>query len=106
MEEAMMRFVPLYADQKDEARLKGAIYFSLFLSFTISMVLAILVAVFSNLVAINIFHSHNLVKLLPLIVISIPAGVIRDVIGGILRDTRRHSGHCFRKILYHHSSGW
>jgi O-antigen/teichoic acid export membrane protein len=75
----------LYADQKDEARLKGAIYFSLFLCLAISLFLAFFVAVFSRFVAINIFHSQNLVKLLPLIVFAIPAGVIRDVIGGILR---------------------
>ena len=95
MEEAMMRFVPLYIDRKDDARLKGAIYFSLFLCFTISMVLAIFVAVFSKFIAINIFHSQNLVKLLPLIVISIPAGVIRDVIGGILRGYKE----TFRSLL-------
>lgn len=95
MEEAMMRFVPMYIDRKDDARLKGAIYFSLFLCLAISLFLAFFVAVLAKFVAINIFHSQDLVKLLPLIVISIPAGVIRDVIGGILRGYKE----TFRSLL-------
>ncbi len=95
MEEAMMRFVPLYIDRNDDARLKGAIYFSLFFCLVISLVLAFFVAVFSRLIAISVFHSENLVRLLPLIVISIPASVIRDVIGGILRGYKE----AFRSLL-------
>lgn len=95
MEEAMMRFVPVYVDQRDEARLKGAIYFSLSLCLGISLIFAFLAAVFSEFIAVSFFHSQNLAKLLPLIAVSIPAGVIRDVTGGILRGYKE----AFRSLL-------
>ncbi len=95
MEEAMMRFVPVYVDQRDEARLKGAIYFSLSLCLGISLIFAFLAVVFSEFIAVSFFHSQNLAKLLPLIAVSIPAGVIRDVTGGILRGYKE----AFRSLL-------
>jgi Na+-driven multidrug efflux pump len=39
----------------------------------------------SKFISINIFHSDGLLKLMPIVVVAIPAWVIRDVIGGILR---------------------
>ena len=92
MEEAMMKFVPLYIDQNSPQQLKGTISFALRFCLVFSAVFMLLVVGFSKFIAINIFHSEGLLILLPVIAIAIPAWVIRDVIGGILRgyhDTLR-----------------
>lgn len=92
LEEAMMRFIPSHIDGKDNARLKGTIYFALKISLLLSVVLVLLLFLFSRFVAINIFHSEGLLKLLPVVAVAVPAVVVRGVIGGILKgykDTYR-----------------
>ena len=85
MEEAMMRFIPLYVETNDRDRLKGSIYFALAFCLLISIVLMLMVLVFSRFISVNIFHSEGLLRLLPVAAIAIPFCVTRDVIGGILR---------------------
>ncbi len=85
MEETLMKFIPLYVDQKNDSGLKGTISFSLKFCFLFSVVFMLLVLICSKYIAINIFHSEGLLKLIPVIALSIPAWVIRDVIGGILK---------------------
>jgi O-antigen/teichoic acid export membrane protein len=92
MEETMMRFIPVYIDNHDDSRLKGAIFFAIKFCLLFSTVFMLFVLMFSKIISINIFHSEGLLKLIPVIVIAIPAWVIRDIISGILRgykDTLR-----------------
>jgi O-antigen/teichoic acid export membrane protein len=85
MEETMMKFIPLYVNQKDDSRLKGTIAFTIKFCLLFSVSFALLVLMCSKFISINIFHSEGLLKLMPIVVVAIPAWVIRDVIGGILR---------------------
>jgi O-antigen/teichoic acid export membrane protein len=85
MEETMMKFIPLYIDRNDESRLKGTIMFAVKFCLLFSVVFMLFVLAGSKLISINIFHTEGLIKLMPVVVIAIPAWVIRDVIGGILR---------------------
>jgi len=85
MEETMMRFVPLYIDGKDNGRLKGAIFFAIKFSLLISAVLALLTVFLSRFIAVDIFHSAILLKIVPVVALAIPAAVVRDVIAGILK---------------------
>lgn len=85
MEETMMKFIPLYIEQDNSARLKGTIDFTIKFCLLFSVVFMLLVLMSSKYISINIFHSEELQKLLPVVIIAIPAWVIRDVSGGILR---------------------
>jgi O-antigen/teichoic acid export membrane protein len=85
MEESMMKFIPLYVDQKDDSRLKGTVSFSIRFCLLFSAAFILLILLLSKFISINIFHSEGLLKLLPVMVIAIPIWVIRDLIGGILR---------------------
>lgn len=85
MEETMMKFIPLYIDQKDESKLKGTISFAIKFCLFFSVIFMLFVLLFSRFISINIFHSEGLLKLMPVVVLAIPAWVIRDVISGILR---------------------
>ena len=85
MEETMMRFVPLYIVRKDYARLKGTIYFALQFCLLLSIFLGSLIWFFSGFISMDVFHSDGLLKLLPFIAVALPAGVLYEVIGGILK---------------------
>jgi O-antigen/teichoic acid export membrane protein len=85
MEETMMKFVPIYIDHQDDARLNGTIAFAIKFCLLFSVAFMLLVLVCSKYIAINIFHSEGLLKLMPVVVLAIPAWVIRDVTGGILK---------------------
>jgi O-antigen/teichoic acid export membrane protein len=85
MEEAMMRFVPSYAERKDEARLKGTLSFALCFSLIMSTVLAVVVWSCSKLISINMFHSEGLSRLLPFAAVAIPVSVLYEVMGGIMK---------------------
>ena len=85
MEETMMKFIPLYIDRKDDAHLKGTINFVIKFCFLFSTAFMLLVFASSKFLSIEVFHSEGLLKLMPLVVIAIPAWALRDVIGGILR---------------------
>lgn len=85
MADTMMKFIPLYIDQKDDSRLKGTISFAIKFCLVFSTLFMLLILVFSKYISINIFHSKGMLILIPIAVAAIPAWAIRDVIGGILR---------------------
>ncbi len=85
MEGAMMRFIPLYIENRDGARLKGTIYFVLKFCFLLSIIFVALVLLLSKFISIDVFHSKGLLTLLPIVAVAIPANVIKGVIGGILK---------------------
>lgn len=88
MEDAMMRFVPMYIDQEDRAKLKGTIYFALTVCFSMSVISILFVTVLSDLISVRVFHSEGLAKLLPVAAVAILANVTRGVMGGILKGYR------------------
>ena len=88
MEDAMMRFIPMYVEQGDKARLKGTIYFALKCCFFISIIFILVVILLSKFISINIFHSEGLAMLLPIVTIAILTNAMRGVIGGILKGYR------------------
>jgi O-antigen/teichoic acid export membrane protein len=85
MEETMMRFIPVYIEHNDNERLKGSINFALKFCFAISIIFFFLILLLAKIISINVFHSATLHKLLLFVAVAIPAAVIRDVIGGILK---------------------
>ncbi|MBI5675673.1 MAG: flippase [Nitrospirae bacterium] len=85
MEETMMKFIPLYIDQRDDSRLKGTISFSIKFCLLVSAIFMLLILLLSKFISVNIFHSEVLLKLMPVIVMMIPVWAVRDLIGGILR---------------------
>ncbi len=85
MEEAMMRVIPSYLEKDDDARLRGALSFALSFCFILSIVLALLVWSCSRFIAIGMFHSEVLSRILPFAAVAIPLSVMYEVIGGMLK---------------------
>jgi O-antigen/teichoic acid export membrane protein len=85
IEDAMMRFVPMYIERGDYKRLKGTIYFALKFCFFSSILSFLVVVISSDFIATRIFHSEGLIKLLTVAAVTLPATVMRGAIGGILK---------------------
>lgn len=92
MDGAMMRFVPSYLEKRQNAELKGVVFFSIKFCFLISVFLGAVILLTSRFIAVNIFHTSGLLKLIPLLVLAIPANAINVVVMGVLKgykDTLR-----------------
>ena len=85
MQGAMIRFVPFYAEKGEVSKLKGIIYFILKFCFAISIIFSVMIWFFSKNISINIFHSGGMLKLLLIAALAVPANVLNDVIGGMLK---------------------
>lgn len=85
MQGAMVRFVSSYIEKKEDAKLKGTIYSTFKFCFLLSIALAALVLLSSKFIAINVFHSQALLKLLPLVLIALPVNVVNTVSEAILK---------------------
>ena len=85
MEGTVMRFIPLYIEKRDGGKLKGTILYTLKFCFLLSIVFVGTVLLFSRYISIDFFHSEGLLKLMPIVVVAIPASVLRGVISGIFK---------------------
>ena len=85
---AMMRFIPMYQEKNDAAKIKGTIFFALKFSLSLSFVFVFFIIYFSQYISSNIFHVEGLSRLLMIVAIALPANVIRSVIGGVLKGYR------------------
>ncbi|MBI4843143.1 MAG: flippase [Nitrospirae bacterium] len=85
MDGAMMRFVPSYLEKGEKAELKGVVAFAVWVCLIISFSLVILIFLFSGIISMNIFHSEGLGKLIPLVILAIPANAINVVAAGVLK---------------------
>lgn len=97
MQSAMVRFVPIYVEKGDNARLKGTIYFVLKFCLLLSLIFVSLILLLSRVISVNIFHSEGLLRLLPVVAVVVPVYVLNDVTGGILKGYKD----TFRALLPH-----
>lgn len=97
MQGAMIRFVPFYTEKEENAKLKGTVYFTLKFCFLLSIIFVAFILVFSKFIAIDIFHSQALLKLLPVVVIALPANVLNGLIEAILKGYKD----TFKALLPH-----
>jgi len=70
------RYVPFYKGKGDERRIKGTIVSALLLSFPVSLILASIIFIGSNWVALNVFKEPELTPVLRIFCIAIPFSVI------------------------------
>jgi O-antigen/teichoic acid export membrane protein len=91
MEETMMRVISSHIENKESDRVKGVISFALRFCLVISIILALVVWSCSKLLAMNVFHSEGLVRLLPFAAVAIPVSVMYEVVGGILKGFKETS---------------
>lgn len=82
---AMVRFVPEYMEKGQRAELKGLIYFTLWFTSLFSVLVTVLVIIFSNFIAVGIFDSEGLKVLLPVAAFVIPLTAVNDLISGIIK---------------------
>lgn len=97
MNGAMMRFVPVYLENRKQDKLKGIIFFALKFCFALSLLFVLLLLLLSKFISMNVFHSRGLLKLVPVVAFILPVYVLNDVISGVLRGYKD----TFRALLPH-----
>ena len=81
--EGVLRYASYYREKKDLARVKGTFLYSLRLTSLFSIILAILVFIFSDFISINIFHDERLSIILKIIAFAIPFDSLRNIFYGM-----------------------
>tara|TARA_Y100000310_G_scaffold82857_1_gene79486 strand:- start:37883 stop:39403 length:1521 start_codon:yes stop_codon:yes gene_type:complete len=79
LQRGVLRYVSYYRGKEDLGSVKGAIVYSLKISFMISFVLGILLFLLSDFIALNYFNNTNLSFILKILAIVIPINVINEV---------------------------
>ncbi len=80
LNQGVLRYVSFYRTKKDEERVKGVIFSSLFFSALASIFLGILTYLFADKIAILYFHEPRLGVVFKILAIAIPFDVLKNVL--------------------------
>lgn len=76
----VLRYVSYYRGKEDYERVKGVIVSALKITFTISLIVAILLFLLSDFISLNYFYNINLSLILKILSISIPINVLNEIL--------------------------
>src|SRR3989344_861656 len=80
----IIRYISYYNGKQDDRRIKGTILSSLRLSLPVSLVLMILLFLYSEKISILIFHSSELIPILKLFSLTLPFMSLSDIFLGVM----------------------
>lgn len=83
--EGVLRYASYYKEKNDPARVKGTFLYSLRLTFLLSIILSVLVFIFSDFISINVFHDGRLSVILKVIAFAIPFDSLRTIFYGMAK---------------------
>tara|TARA_Y100000310_G_scaffold343159_1_gene449508 strand:- start:21346 stop:22848 length:1503 start_codon:yes stop_codon:yes gene_type:complete len=90
--QGIVRYIAYYKGKEDYSKIKGTIVFALKITLSISLVLGILVFLFSEDIAIKIFQNSNLAQILKIIIFALPLTVLSTILIGVIEG--------FQKVKY------
>ena len=76
---AILRYVAFYKGKNDERRIKGTIITSIIFSLPFSIITSLLLLIFSEQIAIQIFHNPNLTLVLRILAFIVPIRVLSKI---------------------------
>jgi len=80
----VIRYISYYKGKRDDRRVKGTIISSLKLSLPVSLVLMILLFLYSEKISILIFHNSELIPILRLFSLTLPFMSLSDIFLGVI----------------------
>src|SRR3989344_4398287 len=80
----IIRYVSYYKGKQDTRRIKGTILSSLKLSLPLSLILMILLFVFSERISVLVFHNIRLIPILKLFSLTLPFISLSDIFLGVI----------------------
>ena len=78
--QGLIRYVALYRGEGDERRVKGVIILSLKIAVTASIIIAVLLIMFSKPIAENLFHKIELTDILRLFALALPFATLTTML--------------------------
>ena len=75
----VQRYVSFYKGKGDDGRIKGTILGALKISFSLSLVLSLIIFFYADWISINVFHEPNLTSVLRIFTIGVPFWVLTTI---------------------------
>lgn len=85
LDTALVRYVALYANRRDETRLWSSLQIAIGISMTLSVLMSVLLFALAELIAVNVFHDAALAPVLQLISFIVPFLGLSDLLAGATR---------------------
>ncbi len=79
LDSGILRYISIFSGKKDIGRMKGTIISSLWLAIPVSIIVAILMFLFSRYISINLFNKPELVTVLKVFSLTIPFFVLTQI---------------------------
>ncbi len=104
MNEGVIRYVSYYKGKDDKAKIKGVLSTALKLTTALGVILSILLFIFSDQVAVRIFHNHQLSGIIKIFAIIIPINVFREILLSTIKAFRKVEYEVFSRNIVENSS--
>ena len=103
MNEGVIRYVSYFKGKDERAKIKGVLSTALKLTTILGIVLSILLFIFSDLVAVRIFHNHQLSSIIKIFAIIIPINVFREILLSTIKAYRKVEYEVFSRNIVENS---
>ncbi len=85
----VLRQISYYRGKEDFERIKGIITYGLKITFTISLILGILLFLLSDFISINYFHNIDLSIILKILSVTLPLNVLNEILFNVFLGFQR-----------------
>lgn len=92
LQNGLIRFIPIYSNEGNQAKIKGTLISAFAISILTSVLLGALLFIFSEEIALKVFNDHNLVWVIRIFSINLPFFVLMEM--------SAHSARAFHQIGY------
>ena len=108
MPQAIQRYVSFYKERKQESKILGIIRYCLKLTFSLGVIIALILFILSDWIAVSIFHEQKLSLLIKIIAVIIPLDGIRSIFINLCKAYKyllpeiyiRNIGENFIKVVF------
>lgn len=87
--QGLTQFIPYNLKQKKFGEIEEAVNFSLKFTFIVGLLVSVLLFVFSNQIALNIFHTNELESVLKLLAIALPFWALHNTAGSLTQGFKK-----------------
>ncbi|HIH26255.1 flippase [Candidatus Woesearchaeota archaeon] len=108
MPQAIQRYVSFYKERKQESKILGIVRYCLRLTFSFGVIIALILFILSDWIAVSIFHEQKLSLLIKIIAVIIPLDGIRSIFINLCKAYKyllpeiyiRNIGENFIKVVF------
>tara|TARA_Y100000034_G_scaffold136098_1_gene210781 strand:+ start:2601 stop:4208 length:1608 start_codon:yes stop_codon:yes gene_type:complete len=104
LDTGIIRYFSYYKAKHDMARAKGVAYFSLKITFFVSLFLTAVLFIFSNEISIYLFHDFGLSSILKIVIFSLPINVLISILFSLMRANQDVKQAVYSRFIFENFS--